>query len=69
MVTPVTTLMDYEAGNLSLTEEVEMVASMVADEELPQLPKKFARLAALYLLKGYFDEEGSINYMKLKQDL
>lgn len=68
MATEITTLMDYEAGNLSIKEKVEMVASMIESGELDNLPEKFTRLANQFKRKEIIDDEGNINYIKLSME-
>lgn len=62
-------MMELNAGELSETEIVELVGELLSSEGLENLDSRFSKLAHRYIKKGYLDEEGDINYIKLKGDL
>lgn len=60
------TLMKFESGEMSEEEVVEMLSEMLKEGEIDNFDEKFAKLSRRYIRKGLLDEEGSINYIKLK---
>lgn len=62
------TLMQFEAGELTTKEIVEMIGEMLAIGCLDNYEPKFRKLANKYISKGYLDEEGNVNYIKLKEE-
>jgi hypothetical protein len=69
MATDIVTLMEFEEGNLSEREIVEMLSHMIQEGELDTLPEKFSKLARKYNRLEIIDEEGNINYIKLSLQL
>lgn len=67
-MTDLLTLFKFESGEMSTQELVEMLAEMIAQEGLESLPKNLERLAKSYIAKGILDEEGLINYIKLREE-
>ncbi len=63
------TLIDFESGNLSLTEIVEMLSEMLEEQGLDNIDDRFKRMAKGYINKGVLDEDGNINYIKLNEEL
>ena len=62
------TLMQFEAGELSNTEVVEMLSDMLADGTIDDYPPKFSNMAKGFIRRGVLDEEGNINYIKLNEE-
>lgn len=60
------TLFEFESGEMSEEEIVEMLADMLADGSIDSEPNKFRKLANKYINKDILDEEGNINYIKLR---
>ncbi len=63
------TLMQYDAGELDAQEIVEMLAEMIAEQGLDSLEDRFITIAQEYVDTGVLDEEGNINYIKLRQEV
>lgn len=63
------TLMSFEAGEMEEQEIAEMISEMLEEQGYDNLEGKFLKLAKEYIKKGIMDEEGNINYIKLKEEL
>lgn len=66
MAVDVVTLMEFESGEMSETQIVEMLADMLETGNIDNEGEKFRKLANKYIRKGLLDEEGNINYIKLQ---
>ena len=62
------TLMAFESGELDDKELVEMISEMIQQEGYESLDGKYKKLARQYINKNILDEEGDINYIKLKEE-
>lgn len=63
------TMMQFNAGELSEKEIVEMVGEELSLTGLDDIPKDLYKLAKKYISKGYLDEDGDINYIKIKESM
>ena len=63
------TLMEYEAGNLTEEDTIHMCATMLANNQVEQLHPRYTRLCNNYIKLGLLDEEGAINFIKVKEHL
>lgn len=61
------TLMEYEAGELTDEETIRMVATLLSTGQLIELPSQYQNLANQYIREGVVDEDGDINFIKLKE--
>lgn len=63
------TLMEFEQGELSKEEEILMCARLLANNQLLDLPAHYTKLAKSYIKEGILDDEGTVNFIKLKEYL
>lgn len=63
------TLMEYEQGNMNEEEQIRMCSTILKTNQIEQLPVRYTRLAHSYIKAGVLDEEGDINFIKLKEYL
>lgn len=62
------TLMQFESGELSFTELIEMLSEMIQVQGVDNLQKPFDKLVMKYIRKNILDEEGNINYIGLYKE-
>lgn len=62
------TMMDYECGKLNEKQTIEMLAELLETGFIDNVDNKYKRLAKYYIKGGYLDNEGNINFIKLKSE-
>lgn len=67
MAVDTVTMFEFESGEMSEKEIVEMLADMLETGNIDNEDVKFRKLARKYIRKGVLDEEGNVNYIKLKE--
>jgi len=63
----IVTLMEFEQGNMTEEDQIHMCAKLLMSNQIIDLPKMYTRLANRFIKEGVLDEEGSINFIKLKE--
>lgn len=63
------TLMEFEQGELSTEDEILMCSRLLINNQLLDLPKHYTKLANKYISEGILDDEGNVNFIKLKEYL
>lgn len=66
MAADLITIMDFESGEMSEEEIVEMLADMLEDGTIDNHEDKYRKLANKYIRKEILDEDGNINFIKLR---
>jgi hypothetical protein len=69
MAVDAVTLIAFESGEMDTKEIVEMLSEMVESGEIDVMDDKFRRLADYYTQLEILDEEGNINYIKLREEV
>lgn len=67
MAVDTVTMFEFESGEMSEKEIVELLADLLETGNIDNEDVKFRKLAKKYIRKGVLDEEGNINYIKLKE--
>ncbi len=61
------TMFEFESGEMSEKQIVELLADLLSTGNIDNEDEKFRKLANKYIKQGVLDEEGSINYILLKE--
>ena len=67
MAVDTVTMFEFESGEMSEREIVELLADLLETGNIDNEDEKFRKLANKYIRKGVLDEEGNINYIQLKE--
>lgn len=67
MAVDTVTMFEFESGEMSEREVVEMLSDMLSTGNIDNEPEKFRKLANKYIRREILDEEGNINYIKIKE--
>ncbi len=67
MAVDIVTMFEFESGEMSEREVVELLADLLETGNIDNEDEKFRKLANKYIRSGILDEEGNINYIMLKE--
>ena len=61
------TMIHFQSGEMSEREIVEMLSEMISVGNIDNEDPLFSKLARRYIKDEVMDDEGNINYIKLKE--